>query len=155
MKARPYRPAIGRNQRFAADSATKVAPASWNIRQLLTMISCSDERISHRSSTFKSPHGVRFVQKAGAGSGCAWTASINASWLTIASGSTGSGNGEVQYGAAATTGPARSGTLTIAGRTFTLNQGEGCAFMLSPTSTTINDDGGQGSFTVQTGSGCG
>ena len=66
-----------------------------------------------------------------AGSGCAWTASSNASWLTIASGSTGSGNGEVQYAAAATTGPARSGTLTIAGRTFTLNQGEGCAFTLS------------------------
>jgi hypothetical protein len=90
-----------------------------------------------------------------AGSGCAWTASSNAPWLTIAAGRTGSGNGEVQYAAAATTGPARSGTLTIAGRTFTLNQGEGCAFTLSPTSTTIDDDGGQGSFAVQTGSGCG
>jgi hypothetical protein len=90
-----------------------------------------------------------------AGSGCAWTASSNAPWLTIASGSAGSGSGEVQYAAAATAGPARSGTITVAGRTFTLNQGEGCAFTLSPTFTTIDDDGGQGSFAVQAGSGCG
>src|SRR5205823_1735894 len=45
-EARPYRPAIGQNQRFAADSAIKVAPASGKNRQLLTMTSCSDERIS-------------------------------------------------------------------------------------------------------------
>lgn len=87
--------------------------------------------------------------------GCAWTASSSASWLTIASGSSGSGNGEVRYSAAATTGPARSATLTIAGRTFTLNQGQGCSFTLAPASATINDDGGQGTFTVQTAAGCG
>src|SRR6185312_14048875 len=66
-----YRPTIGQNQRFAADSTTKVAPAFRNIRELLTMISCSDERISHRSSTFKRRYGLRFVQKAGAGTGVA------------------------------------------------------------------------------------
>ena len=90
-----------------------------------------------------------------AGAGCAWTASSNASWLTISAGSSGSGNGEVQYAAAASTGPGRSGTLTVAGRTFTLNQGEGCAFTLSSSSATIDDEGGQGSFTVQTAGGCG
>ena len=87
--------------------------------------------------------------------GCAWTASSSASWLTIASGGSGSGNGEVRYSAAATTGPARSATLTIAGKTFTLNQGQGCSFTLAPASATIDDDGGQGTFTVQTAAGCG
>jgi YD repeat-containing protein len=59
-----------------------------------------------------------------AGSGCAWSASSNASWLSIASG--GSGSGSVGYSVAANTGPARTGTLTVAGQTFTVNQANGC-----------------------------
>jgi hypothetical protein len=89
-----------------------------------------------------------------AGAGCTWAASSNASWLTVTSGSTGSGNGEVQYSVASTSGPVRSGTLTVAGRTFTVNQGQGCAYTLSPASANIDDDGGQGSFNVRTASGC-
>ena len=90
-----------------------------------------------------------------AGAGCSWAASSNASWLTLSSGATGSGTGEVSYTVAATTGPARSAAITIGGRTFTLNQGEGCTVTLSAPSATISDDGGQGSFTLQTGAGCG
>jgi hypothetical protein len=89
------------------------------------------------------------------GTGCSWTASSSASWLTITSGSNGSGSGEVHYSAAAVTGPARSATLTIAGRTFTLNQGDGCAFSLSANSANIDDNGGQGTFNVQAAGGCG
>ncbi|MGH9310565.1 MAG: BACON domain-containing protein, partial [Vicinamibacterales bacterium] len=89
-----------------------------------------------------------------AGAGCSWTASSSASWLTITSGAAGTGNGEVQYSAAATGGPGRTATLTIAGRTFTLNQGQGCTFTLSPTSTNVDDGGGQGTFNVQSASGC-
>jgi hypothetical protein len=87
--------------------------------------------------------------------GCAWTASSNASWLTIASGASGSGNGAVQYTAAATTGPARSGTLTVAGQTFTVNQGQGCSFTLAPSSASVPNQGGQTSFDVQSAAGCG
>ena len=90
-----------------------------------------------------------------AGAGCAWTASSGASWLSITAGATGSGNGEVQFTAAATTGPARNGTMTIAGRAFTVNQGQGCAYTLSSAATKVDDDGGSGSFTVQTAAGCG
>jgi len=86
--------------------------------------------------------------------GCAWTASSSAPWLTVTSGSSGSGNGEVQYAVAATSGPSRGATMTIAGRTFTLNQGQGCAFTLSPPAATLGDDGGPGMFTVQTSAGC-
>src|SRR4029078_6805485 len=57
-----------------------------------------------------------------AGSGCAWTATSNASWLTITSGASGTGNGSVGFSIAANTGAARSGTLTVAGQTFTVNQ---------------------------------
>ena len=54
--------------------------------------------------------------------GCAWTAASNASWITITSGASGSGNGTVGYSVAANTGAARTGTMTIAGQTFTVNQ---------------------------------
>jgi hypothetical protein len=87
--------------------------------------------------------------------GCAWTASSNASWLTITSGASGSGGGTVQYTAAATSGPSRSGTLTVAGQTLTVNQGQGCSFALVPASATVPNAGGQTSFDVQAASGCG
>ena len=86
--------------------------------------------------------------------GCGWTASSNVPWVTLSSGSSGTGNGEVQYSVAATTGPARSGTLTIAGRTFTLNQGQGCTFALSESSFNAPMGGGNGSVNVTAGSGC-
>ena len=58
-----------------------------------------------------------------AGAGCAWTATSNDSFLSINSGASGAGNGSVSYTIAAnsSTSP-RTGTLAIAGQTFTVNQ---------------------------------
>ena len=109
--------------------------------------------ISPESATVPSAGGSGKVSVT-TSAGCAWTAASSASWLTISAGANGSGSGEVQYTAAATTGPGRSATLTIGGRTFTLNQGEGCAYTLSPASATVDDSGGQGTFTVQSSAGC-
>ena len=89
------------------------------------------------------------------GSGCAWTAASQASWITIASGASGSGNGTVTVNAAGTSGPARSGTLTVAGRTVTVNQGQGCTFALSPTTASAPSGGTSGRFEVRSGDGCG
>ena len=69
--------------------------------------------------------------------GCAWTATSDVPWLSIASGASGSGNGTVTFTAAANTGPGRTGTLTIAGQTFTVTQASGCAATLAPTSASI------------------
>ena len=58
-----------------------------------------------------------------AGSGCPWTATSNVPWITVTSGASGSGNGKVGYTVARNeTKNARSGTITIAGETFTVNQ---------------------------------
>ncbi len=54
--------------------------------------------------------------------GCAWTATTSTSWITINSGSSDNGNGTVNITFAANTGSARSGSLTIAGQTYTINQ---------------------------------
>jgi hypothetical protein len=58
-----------------------------------------------------------------AGAGCNWTALSNATFITITSGNSGTGNGTVNYSVANNTGTAsRNGTLTIAGLTFTVTQ---------------------------------
>jgi hypothetical protein len=58
-----------------------------------------------------------------ASANCAWTAVSSASWITITSGSTGTGPGIVQYVVAANdTAAARTGTITIAGETLTVEQ---------------------------------
>jgi hypothetical protein len=55
--------------------------------------------------------------------GCAWTATSNSSFLTITGGASGTGNGTVTFHYAPNTSKLpRSRTLTIAGRTFTVNQ---------------------------------
>jgi hypothetical protein len=86
--------------------------------------------------------------------GCAWTATSNVPWITVTQGSSGSGNGTVQFSVAATTGPSRSGTITIAGRTFTVTQGQGCTFALSPASRSAPVGTSTGTFNVVTGAGC-
>lgn len=57
-------------------------------------------------------------------SGCSWTAvSNNSDWLTVTSGSSGSGNGTTTYAYTANGASSpRIGTITIAGKTFTVTQ---------------------------------
>jgi hypothetical protein len=89
-----------------------------------------------------------------AGGGCAWTAKSNVSWITVSSGASGSGNGTVNLAIASTSGPGRSGTVTIAGRTFTVNQGQGCSFALTSNSATAPAGGGNGAFDIRSSDGC-
>ncbi|HEX2446326.1 MAG TPA: BACON domain-containing carbohydrate-binding protein, partial [Vicinamibacterales bacterium] len=54
---------------------------------------------------------------------CAWTASETASWVTIASGSNGRGDGIVEFQVSArTTASSRSTTLRVAGHSIVLTQ---------------------------------
>ena len=55
--------------------------------------------------------------------GCNWTAVSNNAWITITAGASGTGSGAVSYTVAANTAAtSRTGTLTIAGKTFTVTQ---------------------------------
>ena len=89
-------------------------------------------------------------------SGCGWTAVSNASWITLTSGSSGSGNGTVYYMVSANSGASsRTGTLTIAGSTHTVTQaGQSCSYSISPASQSIAASGGNGTVSVSTTSGC-
>jgi hypothetical protein len=87
-------------------------------------------------------------------SGCVWTATSNASWITITGGAGGSGAGTVTFAVAPTAGPMRSATLTIGGQTVTVVQSQGCTYTASPDTQTIPASGGNGSVAVTAGAGC-
>jgi len=90
-----------------------------------------------------------------AAAGCTWTAASGVSWITLLTGQTGTGNGVVTYTVLANTGPARSGTLTVAGQTVTISQNSGCTYTINPTSQAFPTEGGTGGpVTVTTQSGC-
>jgi predicted extracellular nuclease len=78
--------------------------------------------ISPTNQSFKTPSAGGGTVNVTATSGCGWLATGNASWITITSGNSGAGNGTVSYTVAANTGPTRSGTITVAGRIFTIKQ---------------------------------
>jgi hypothetical protein len=65
-------------------------------------------------------------------SGCTWTASSPAPWVTVAEGREGSGDGTVRLLVDANNGAARAAELAIAGERFTLRQ-NGCSTSIKPT----------------------
>jgi hypothetical protein len=89
-------------------------------------------------------------------SGCGWSATSNDTWITTTSGVAGTGTGTVTYSVAANSGPARTGTITVEGRTFTVNQAGNCGYTLFPVETSVGAAGASGqTFDVQTATGCG
>jgi V8-like Glu-specific endopeptidase len=115
------------------------------------------------SYTLSSP-GVSQAASGGSGSvnvtvsssSCTWTATSNAtSWITVSSGGSGTGNGTVGYNVAANSGASRSGTITVAGQTFTINQAAApCTYTLASTGASYTAAGGKGSVNVATRSDC-
>jgi hypothetical protein len=93
-----------------------------------------------------------------ASTSCAWTASSGASWLTVSSGATGSGNGTVSFAFTSNTGAQRTGVLTIAGQTVTVTQSAAstaCTYGIAPTGQTVAAGGGPGTdISVTTGNSC-
>ncbi len=60
--------------------------------------------------------------------GCAYTAVSNNGFITVTSGASGTGSGTVIFTVAANSGAARTGTTTVAGQTFTVNQAASATF---------------------------
>jgi hypothetical protein len=86
--------------------------------------------------------------------GCPRIAQSNVSWITITSAANETGNGAVTFSVAANMGSTRSGTITVGGQTFTVNQEIGCAYSLSSSSVSFLASGGNNSFNIVSGTGC-
>ena len=87
---------------------------------------------------------------------CSWTATAAASWITITSGTSGTGEGAVAFTVGANPGAApRTATLTVGDQTVTVTQaGAACAVSLSPPETSAPGIAGSGSFRVSAAAGC-
>ncbi|MDM8537373.1 leucine-rich repeat domain-containing protein [Desulfobacterales bacterium HSG17] len=111
-----------------------------------------------------SPANKSFTEFSGTGSvsvtapnECSWTAKSNdTDWITINSGSSGSGNGSVSYLVEANTvTSSRTGTITVAEKTFTVTQDAlPCSYSISPASKSFTESGGTGSVSVTAPNGC-
>lgn len=111
--------------------------------------------ISPSSQSFPSAGGTGNVTVT-ATTGCAWTAVANDSWIQVTSGASGSGNGNVGYSVDAnTSGSSRSGSMTIAGKTFAVTQSAAsCSYSISPTKNPFAASGGTGTVSVTATAGC-
>jgi hypothetical protein len=84
---------------------------------------------------------------------CGWTAVSNAPWISVASGASGMGSGSVEYRYMGNIGGLRTGTLTIAGLTFTVTQAA-CVYSLSRSSDFVGANDGAGLVSLTTTSTC-
>ena len=98
--------------------------------------------VSPTNQAFFSPGNtgtVTVTKNLSATAPCDWNAVSNSSFITIDSGASGSGTGTVGFTVAQnTTGAARTGTLTVAGRTVTITQD--AAPVANNDSATTNED---------------
>ena len=91
--------------------------------------------------------------------GCAWAATTQTGWITLTGQNTsGTGNGAVGFTVAANTGAERTGTIAIAGKTFTVTQAAApppCSFAIAPPSQSVPAAGGPATaVAVTAASGC-
>jgi hypothetical protein len=75
------------------------------------------------------PGGQAFAAAGGSGTihitvpdGVSWTAASSLNWVSITGGASGAGTGDVTYRVVANPGAARSGTITVAGQSFAVEQ---------------------------------
>lgn len=87
-------------------------------------------------------------------SGCGWVNFPSESWLQTST-RTGMGNGTFILTIAANgSASPRTGIVSVGGRTITVNQAGGCAYAVSPLTTTIPASGGSRTFNVTATAGC-
>jgi len=120
------------------------------LKRVVCTFTLSPTRVSVQSSG-----GTARVAVTTQATGCVWTAKSNDAFITVSAGNSGMDNGTVTFSVTGITGPARAGTLTIAGQTVSVDQvGSECAYALSPISVRFSEAGGTATVTVATSSGC-
>ncbi len=113
-------------------AATPDSNTGNNAATATSTVSNPPPMISPTSQSFQTSGGIGAVSVTFP-SGCVWTAVSNDLWITITAGGSGTGNGTVSFTVALnTTGNPRSGTMTIAGLTFTVTQSGGLQYYPLP-----------------------
>jgi hypothetical protein len=86
---------------------------------------------------------------------CSWTATANVSWITLSGTGPWTGAASVGFKVAPNGGGSRTGTMSVAGQTFTLTQaGVSCSYSIAPASEAMSAAGGTSIVTVTAGASC-
>ncbi len=111
--------------------------------------------LSPSSASFDAEDGSSSVSVTSS-EGCEWSASASESWITVSSGSTGSGDGSVSFTVDANaTIQTRTGTIVAGGKVFAITQeGISCTYEMSPNSSFFDSEGGISSAAVTSPEGC-
>jgi pimeloyl-ACP methyl ester carboxylesterase len=88
--------------------------------------------------------------------GCSWTAVADDNWISITSGSSGTGNGTVNFLISSNlTANQRTGSINVESQTFTVTQeGVTCSYSISPTDKNMGGTFGTGTIDVVAPEGC-
>lgn len=176
---------VGPNQGEARSGSIAIASQRPSVTQAAVSVPAPppspppacNATISPTSQNISAAGGAGTPVTVSAGSTCQWSATTNVSWITVTAGATGTSNGSVAFSVAANSGAARTGTLTIAGRAFTVTQAASsepppspspappsppppspppatCSYSISPTNASAPTGGNTGTVTVSTTTGC-
>jgi hypothetical protein len=111
-------------------------------------------RLTMSGANVPAAGGRREVEVSTSSQACPWTAASRVDWIRIQSGASGTGNGRVVFDVAAATGPPRTGSLTIADRTVSVTQADGCNYSVSSSRLTVPAAGGAAAVSVTTSGAC-
>jgi hypothetical protein len=126
------RAVVRENAGNARKGSVTVAERTVTIEQAaLAAPSCSYRLDQARRNVGRGPDA--FAVGINAPSGCAWTVSPEAPWISVADGRTGSGSGSIRLAVEANGGRPRTGTVRVATETFTVEQeGSACTYSIKP-----------------------
>src|SRR5262249_27784777 len=85
---------------------------------------------------------------------CEWSASSNASFITIDAGASGTGSGTINFTVSPNPGPPRTGAIEVADQILTVNQDSGCSYTVDPTSIQFKWKGGSAAIAIQETGAC-
>ena len=102
------------------------------------------------------PNGGTGTATVGAPRECLWTASTQATWITIMSPASGQGDGNVSFRVAENPDPVpRQGTMVVSDGSVELSQAAApCAFTVSPNTDVVGAEGGTLAIDVRTNAAC-
>ncbi|MBI1764660.1 MAG: hypothetical protein HYR56_24820 [Acidobacteria bacterium] len=107
--------------------------------------------VNQNSQSFPANGDTGAVNVSSTGSDCPWTASSNDAWITVGNGPGVQkylGSVNVPVTVAPNNGPARTGTITVAGKNIIIGQAAGCSFTINPASQAFPATGGDGVVNV-------
>jgi Viral BACON domain len=108
---------------------------------------CSDLSFSLTSHTSPADGDTGALAVSVTDQACAWTASSTASWLTIASGGSGTGNGTLNWSTSSNGSTQRNASITAGSASFLVTQ-TGCTLSISPGSTNYTEAGGATNISI-------